>query len=86
MISLHFRGVQMMPGEIILQKYFKIRKGTKNVKSPNILRILPILYFFHALKLFWYFIWLGYCLNKFITLKGCSNNAWKNHTLKLLKN
>ena len=29
---------------------------------------------------------LGYCLDWFITLKGCSNDARKNHTSKILKN
>ena len=71
MSSLHLRGVQMMPGKIKLKKYLKIRKGTKNVRNPHILRtLLPILHFFDALKKFWYFIWLGYYLNEFITLKG----------------
>ena len=80
MSPLHFRGVRMMPKEIILQNYFKIRKCMKNVRNPHILRTLPILHFFDALKKIWYFIWLGYCLNEFITLKGYSNDDRKNHT------
>ena len=80
MSSLHLRGVQMIPENIILQKYLKIRKGTKNVNNPHILRTLLILHFFDALIIFWDFIWFGYCLNEFITLKGCSNDARKNHT------
>ena len=55
MSPLQLRGAQMMPEKIKIQKYFKIRKCTKNVRSPNILRTLPILHFFQALKLFWDF-------------------------------
>ena len=80
MNSLHLRGVQMMPEKIKLQKYLKIRKGTKNVRNPHILRTLPILHIFDVLKIFWDFIWLGYCLNELITLKGCSNDVHKNQT------
>ena len=58
----------------------KLKKGTKNVRNPYILRTIPILHFFKVLKKFWDFIWLGYCLNELITLKGCSNDARKNQT------
>ena len=76
-----------MSEKIKLQKYLKIRKSTKNVRNPYILRtLLPILYLFENLKLFWDFIWVGYCLNEFITFKGYSNDAQKNKTKKLLKN
>ena len=78
-------GVQMMPGRIKLQIYLKIRKGTKNVRNPHILRILLILHFFDVLKVFWDFIWLWYCLNRFITFSGCSNDVRIYHTPKILK-
>ena len=78
MISLHLRGVQMMPEKIKLQKYLKIRKGTKNVRNLNILRNLPILNFFDVLKFCGDIVWLGYCLNEFITLKGYSNDPKKD--------
>ena len=58
----------------------KIRKGMKNVRNPHILQ------FFELFKKIWDFIWHGYCLNRFITLRRCSNNARKNHTSKILKN
>ena len=50
MTQLHLRGVQMMLEKIILQKYLKIGKGTKNVRNPHILRILFIVHFFDTLK------------------------------------
>ena len=86
MSSLHIRVVQIIPRKIKLQKYLKIRKGTKNVRNLHILRTLPILHFFDALKKFWDFIWVGYCLNELIKLKGCSNDAQKNQTPKIRKN
>ena len=43
-------GVQMMSEKNKHQKYIKIRKGTKNVRNPHILRTLPILHFFDVLK------------------------------------
>ena len=61
-------------------------KGMKNVRIPHILRTLPILHFFDFLKTFWDIVWFGYCLNDFITLKGCSNDPWKNQTPKIVKN
>ena len=76
----------MMHEKIILQNYLRIRKGTKNVRNPHIYRTLPILHFFENLKLFWDFIWLGYCVNELVTLKGCSNDARKNQTSKILQN
>ena len=84
MSSLHLRDVQMIFGNIKLKKYLKIRKGMKNVSNPHILRTFLILHFFDASKFFWDFIWLGYYLNEFITLKGCSNDAQKNQTSKIL--
>ena len=56
--------------KIKLKKYLKIRKGTKNVRNPHILRTLSILHFFDALNFFGESICLWYCLNEFITLKG----------------
>ena len=56
MSSLLLRGVQMMPEKIKLQKYLKIKKGTKNVRNPHILRTLLILHIFDVLKKFWDFI------------------------------
>ena len=41
---------------------------------------------FDVLKKFWDTVWLGFSLNEFITLKGCSNDHWKNQTPKVLKN
>ena len=35
---------------------------------------------FDVLKFFWDTVWLGFSLNEFITLKGCSNNPRKNQT------
>ena len=75
-----------MPEKIILQKYLKIRKGTKNVRIPYIFRTLSILHFFVTLKFFWDFIWFWFCLNVFIILKRCSNDAQKNKTLKIFNN
>ena len=63
MRSLYLRGVQMMPEKIKLKNYLKIRKGTKNVRNPHILRTFPILNLFDVLKIYWDFIWLRYCIN-----------------------
>ena len=86
MSPLYLRYVQMMSENIIFQKYLKIRKDTKNVRNLHILHTLPILHFFDVLKLFWDILWLGYCLNEFITLMRCSNDVGKNQTPKILKN
>ena len=75
----------MMPEKIILQKYLKIRKGTKNVRNPHILHTLPILHFFEILIQFWDFIWLGHCLNESITLKGVQMMPGKIILQKYLK-
>ena len=75
----------MMLGKIILQKYLKIRKGMKNVRNPHILRTLPILHFFDALKFFWDFIWFGYCLNESITLRGIQMMSEKIKLKKYFK-
>ena len=80
------RGVQMILEKIKIQKYFKITKGTKNVRNPKILRTLHIFHFFELFKNFWDFKWLGYCLDRIITLRGCSMGAKKNKNLKILKN
>ena len=58
----------------------------KNVRIPHILRTLHILHFFEIVKVFWDFIWLGYCLNMFITLRRSSNDLRKNQNPKILKN
>ena len=50
MSSIHLRDAEMMFGKIKLKKYLKIKKDTKNVKNPYILRTLPILHFFEILK------------------------------------
>ena len=60
MSSLHSRGVQMIPGKIKLKKYIKIRKVTKNVRNPHILRTLPILHFVDALN---FFFWTSYVMD-----------------------
>ena len=76
----------MISEKIKIQKYLKIRKGTKNVKNPHIFRTLCILHFLELFKNFGYFIWLGYYLNKFITLTRWSNDLRKNQNPKILKN
>ena len=53
---------------------------------PHILRTLPILHFFGLFKIFWGIIWLGCCLNRFITLRRWSNDIRKNRNAKILKN
>ena len=85
MSSLNLRGVQMMPGKIKLKKYLKIRKCTKNVRNPHILRTLPILPFFELLKNFGDFIWLEYCLNRFIVLWRWSNHFRKKNSKNIKK-
>ena len=47
-----------MHGKIKLQKYLKVRKGTKNVRNPHILHVLSILHFYDVLKMSKDFIWL----------------------------
>ena len=76
----------MIFGKIQIQKCKKSNKGMKNVRNPHILRTLPILKFFGLLKICWDFIWLGYCLNRFITLRRWSNDFRKNPNSKILKN
>ena len=76
----------MMLGKIKIQKYLKITKGTKNMRNPKILRTLHIFHFFELFKIFWDFKWLRYCLDSFITVRGCSMGAKKNQNLKILKN
>ena len=60
-----------------IQKYLKITKDMKNVRNPKILRTLHIFNFFELFKKFWDFKCLEYCLNRFITLMGYSNDAKK---------
>ena len=84
MSSLHLKGVQMIPEKNQIPKILTIRKGMKNVRNPHILRTLPIMHFIDVLKKNWDIVWLGYCLNEFITLKECSNDARKNQTPKIL--
>ena len=77
----------MIFGKIQIQKYREINKATKSVRNPHILRTLPILHLFEVFKFFWDFTWHGYCLNRFITLKGCSNYSRKKIKIhKYLKN
>ena len=65
----------MIPRKIKRQRYLKIRIGTENVRNANILRTLLILNFFDVLKKIWDIVWFGYCLNEFITVKGCLNDS-----------
>ena len=63
-----------------------IRKGTKSVRSPHILRTHPFLHFLKLFKKFGDFVWLGYCLNRLITLRRWSNDLRKNPNPKMLIN
>ena len=63
----------------------KIHKGTKYVRNPHILRTIPILHLFEGFKIFWDFVWLAYCLNRFITLWRWWNNFRKNPSKKIQK-
>ena len=47
---------------------------------------LPILHFFGLFKTCWHFIWVGWCLNRFITLRRWSNDIRKYPNPKILKN
>ena len=58
----------------------------KNVRNRHILRTFPILHFFGLFKIFWGIIWLGCCLNRFVTLRRWSNDIRKNRNAKILKN
>ena len=84
--SLHLGSGEMISGKIQIQKYKKIHKSTKNVRNPHILRTLPILHFFRLFKIFWNIIWLGYCLNRYVTLRKWWNDIRKNRNKKILKN
>ena len=70
----------MISEKIKLKKYLRIKKGTKNVRNAHILRTLSILHLFDVLNFFEDIVWLGYCLNEFITVKVCSNDTCKNQT------
>ena len=50
---------------------------------PHTLRTLLILQFFELFENFGDFIWLEYCLNRFITLRRWSNDLRKKNTKKL---
>ena len=63
----------------------RIPKILKN-SHPHILRTLQILHLFGVLKIFWAIIWLGRCLNRFVTLRRWSNEIRKNRNPKILKN
>ena len=76
----------MISGKNQIKKYKKIHKGTKYARNPHILRTLPILHLLEVFKIFWDFIWLGYCLNMFITLRTWSNGLHKTPNPKILKN
>ena len=67
-------------------KILKIRKGTKNVRIPHILRTLSNLHIFGLLKIFWDIICLGCCLNSSVTLRWWSNDIRKKRNRKILKN
>ena len=75
----------MIYGKIQIQKNKKIHKSTKNVRNPHILPTLPNLHFFGLFKIFWNIIWLGYCLNRFVTLRKWWNDFWKNPNPKIWK-
>ena len=75
----------MISGKIEMQKYYEIHMVTKNVRNPHIVRTLPILHFFGLFKIFWGVIWLGCCLNRFVTLRRWSNDIRKNQNPKILK-
>ena len=75
----------MISGKIQIQKYKKTNKGMKYVKNPHILPTLPILPFFALFKIFWQFIWLGCCLNRFVTLRSWSNDIRENLNQKIRK-
>ena len=64
----------------------KNRKGARNIRIPYVLRTLQFLNFFELFKTFGDFIWLGYCLNRFITLRKWSNDRRKNQNARILKN
>ena len=57
----------------------------KSVMNPHIPRTLLILYLFEVFKTFWDFIWFGYCLNRFTTLRRWWNDFQKNPNPKILK-
>ena len=76
----------MSHGKFQMQKYEKIRQGTKNVRNPHILRTLVNLHFFEVLKFFFHIICLGYYLNRLIALRRCFNESEKNPNPKILKN
>ena len=75
----------MISGKIEIEKYSKIHKGTKNVRNPHILRTLPNFHLFEVLKILLDFICHGYCLNRLIPLRWCSNESRKNPNAKILK-
>ena len=84
--SLHLRGGEMISKKIQIQAYSKSNNGAKNVRIPHILHTLLILDFFEVFKICWDFIWVGCCLNRFITLTRWSNDFRKNLNPKILIN
>ena len=56
------------------------------MRNPHIVRTLPNLLFFGVFKIFWDIIWLGYCLNKIVTIGRWWNDFRKNPNPKILKN
>ena len=75
----------MMYVKIQIQKYQKINKVTQNVRNPHIHRTLPIVHFFGVFKNFWDIIWLGCCLNRFVTLGRWPNDIRRNQNPKYKK-
>ena len=75
----------MRPKKIKLQKYLKIRKGTKKCEESSLSSYPPHFPLLWSFKFFWDIVWLRYRLNKFITLSGCSNDVRKNQTRKIRK-
>ena len=55
------------------------------MRNAHIFRTLQNLHFFGVFKIFWDIIWLGCCLNRFVTLGRWSNDIRKNSNPKILK-
>ena len=69
-------------------KWFPEKSKSKNTKKFTRVRRmwgLPIPHFFGLFKIFWDIIWLGCCLNYFVTLGRWSNDIRKNTNPKILK-
>ena len=61
------------------QGYEECEESSHSSYPPN----CPLLWTF---KIFWGIIWLGCCLNRFVTLRRWSNDIRKNQNPKILKN